>query len=97
MTTCVQGFEQVENKSLLQEHESRRPKADPGITQRRIVLADATWANSRSRSFLSSRRPLTTTADIFWVFSIDSSGFASSKTRSANLPFSTVPCESSFP
>src|SRR6185503_11544954 len=47
-------------------------------------------SDSRSRCF-----PLSTTPAILRVLPIFSSGLASSKTRSASLPFSTVPSERS--
>src|SRR5262249_3182033 len=56
-----------------------------------LLFAVSTSFSIFSSSALGSSLPAATTAAIFVVFRISSSGFASSSTRSAILPCSTVP------
>ncbi len=62
-----------------------------------FLLKASTSASIRSSSGRGSSRPLATTAAIFVVLWMSASGSASSRTRSASLPGSTVPRSFSRP
>src|SRR5712692_10295398 len=62
-----------------------------------LLTSETTSASILSNSGLVMNLPPTTTALIFRVLPISASGLASSKTRSAILPFAIVPTESSRP